>query len=307
MVNFQETVKREGKHALLFLITSLFFFTLSLVNPANTKACTVGACAISSAAGVARITATGCTPSDTIFFSVRNDPNQNAIDSLNVLVASNGTATGEFSGLSAGTYYLSAGAFGLSTTTYCSNFPVQVTGAPVGGIYLCGDDVASEIDICPSECPNSQKPAAPGGGSTGRWCACGTAGKGCCRTGNACQNDQMICTSGICRTIPSVGTVAEISEGCDATSINTAIGCIPFGSSSALVAFFVSWGLGISGGVAMLSLIYSAFMIMTSAGDPKKLASGQEYLVSSLSGIVLIAFSVFILRIIGIDILGLFV
>ncbi|GEM_PF-1713495 len=103
-------------------------------------------------------------------------------------------------------------------------------------------------------------------------------------------------------------TIAQISRGCPNTNeINTAIGCIPFGSSSALVTFFVSWGLGISGGVAMLSLIYSAFMIMTSAGDPKRLEMGREMVVSSLSGIVLIAFSVFILRLIGIDILGLFI
>lgn len=101
-------------------------------------------------------------------------------------------------------------------------------------------------------------------------------------------------------------TEAEIDNNCPAEHLNTAIGCIPFTSSSALVSFFVSWGLGISGGVAMLALIYAGFLVMTSAGDPKRLESGKEMVVSSLSGIVLLAFSIFILRLIGVDILGLF-
>ncbi len=299
--------KQIAKKALSVFSILAVIMLLALSKAGTTQACTVGSCGVSSNQGTATLSVAGCAPGNTISFTLKTSPTGSPVDSISVIANDSGNASGIFGGLASGTYYLSASQFGLGTTNYCTNLPVQVSSGPSVGVYSCGDDVSSEDDVCPSECPNSLKTSAPGSGSTGRWCACGTSGKGCCRTGNACQNDQMICTAGICRTIPSVGTVAQISEGCDTTSVNTAIGCIPFGSSSALVTFFVSWGLGISGGVAMLSLIYSAFMIMTSAGDPKKLSMGQEYLVSSLSGIVLIAFSVFILRLIGIDILGLFV
>ena len=43
---------------------------------------------------------------------------------------------------------------------------------------------------------------------------------------------------------------------------------------------------------------------MTSAGNPDKLRAGQELLTSAVSGLILLIFSVFILRTIGIDILG---
>ncbi len=149
--------------------------------------------------------------------------------------------------------------------------------------------------------------------------ACDQEGESCCNRGLGggyiCGNDLFCSTQGgggVCqKENPTPGnqggsTSARIGVGCPVNHVSTAIGCIPIGSSSALITFLLSWALGISGGVAMLALIYSGFLILTSSGDPKRLATGQELVVSSLSGIVLLAFSVFILRIIGVDILGLF-
>lgn len=87
--------------------------------------------------------------------------------------------------------------------------------------------------------------------------------------------------------------------------IDTAIGCIPIGSGQEFTEFILKWALGIAGGVAFLLILYSGFMIMTSTGDPKKLQAGRELLTAAISGLVLLIFSVFILRLIGVDILGL--
>ncbi|KKR84165.1 MAG: hypothetical protein UU32_C0049G0003 [Candidatus Woesebacteria bacterium GW2011_GWB1_41_10] len=46
-------------------------------------------------------------------------------------------------------------------------------------------------------------------------------------------------------------------------------------------------------------------MIMTSGGNPERLKAGQELLTSAISGLILLIFSVFVLKFIGVDILKL--
>ncbi len=89
-------------------------------------------------------------------------------------------------------------------------------------------------------------------------------------------------------------------------SIKTAIGCIPFTAMSKLVAFFITWGIGIVGGFGMLLIIYAGIQIITSGGDPSRLQSGKELLTSALTGVAMLIFSIFILRLIGVNVLGLF-
>jgi len=95
---------------------------------------------------------------------------------------------------------------------------------------------------------------------------------------------------------PSGGNAGE--------GIQTAIGCVPFGNTNLLTKYILRWGIGIAGGIAFILMIYAAFLIITSSGDPKKLASGKELLVAALSGLLLLLFSVFLLRLIGQDILN---
>lgn len=96
---------------------------------------------------------------------------------------------------------------------------------------------------------------------------------------------------------------------CDAngqTGIDTAIGCIPFGNTDAFIGFILRWAIGIGGGIAFLLIIYAAFMIMSSRGNPDRLKAGQELLTSAIAGLIMLIFSVFILRVIGVNILGIF-
>ena len=87
--------------------------------------------------------------------------------------------------------------------------------------------------------------------------------------------------------------------------INSAIGTIPFDSSTRFFSFILSWAIGIGGGIAFFLIIMASFMITTSAGNPERIKAGQELLTSAIAGLIMLVFSVFILRIIGVDILGL--
>ncbi len=86
--------------------------------------------------------------------------------------------------------------------------------------------------------------------------------------------------------------------------LNTAIGCIPIENKASLISFLLRWGIGIAGGIAVIFILYSAFLLITSSGDPKKVQAGQELLTAAIAGLVFLIMSVFILRVIGIDILG---
>jgi hypothetical protein len=90
----------------------------------------------------------------------------------------------------------------------------------------------------------------------------------------------------------------------DGNGIRTALGCIPINDTNKLIGFILSWLIGIGGGVAFLLIIFAAFQIMTSSGNPDRLKAGQELMTSAIAGLILLIFSVFILRIIGVNILG---
>jgi hypothetical protein len=64
-------------------------------------------------------------------------------------------------------------------------------------------------------------------------------------------------------------------------------------------------GMGLAGGIALVLIFYAGFMVMTSAGNPQKLTAGKELLTAAIMGLLMLVFAGFILRFIGVDILGL--
>ncbi len=93
-----------------------------------------------------------------------------------------------------------------------------------------------------------------------------------------------------------------IEDGC----IDTAIGCIPIASEQALATFFLTWGMGLGGGIALILIVIASFMVMTSAGDPKKLQAGKELLTSAVSGLIILVFAAYILNFVGVELLGIY-
>ncbi len=102
------------------------------------------------------------------------------------------------------------------------------------------------------------------------------------------------------QTIQS-GTGLEFCNG--GKGITTALGCVPT-DPSAFIGFILTIGIGLAGGIAFLLILWGGFQILTSAGNPEQLNAGRELVSSAIAGLLLIIFSVFILRLIGVNILG---
>ncbi len=84
----------------------------------------------------------------------------------------------------------------------------------------------------------------------------------------------------------------------------TALGCIYTERSAFLSKTLFGWGLGLAGIVSFLCLIYSAIQLQISRGDPEKVKNARERATACLVGLLVIIFSVLILRILGVAIIG---
>ena len=137
-----------------------------------------------------------------------------------------------------------------------------------------------------------------------------------------CLIDSDLCPSGTtaqitCKPVPSklcecqcVGSSTGgggSSGGCDSTKeIETAIGCLNVKHPSSFVQNILTFLIGIAGGIAFLLMIIGAFLVLTSSGNPEKIQSGKELITSAIVGTLMIIFAVFILRVIGMDVLQIF-
>lgn len=59
------------------------------------------------------------------------------------------------------------------------------------------------------------------------------------------------------------------------------------------LAFFVA------GGLVLLYLIYGGIMLMTSSGDPKKVAGAQETIKNAIVGMIVVILSYWIVQVVG--------
>ncbi len=84
----------------------------------------------------------------------------------------------------------------------------------------------------------------------------------------------------------------------------TAIGCLPTTGLEAFLKDYVfTFGIGIAGGIAFLYFLYGVFLFLTSAGNAETVGQAKEIIVSALSGLLFIIFSIFFLQLIGVQIL----
>lgn len=83
----------------------------------------------------------------------------------------------------------------------------------------------------------------------------------------------------------------------------TGFGCISLSLQGFIQETLFGWALGLAGIITLLCIIYAAFMLQTSAGNPERIKKARQYLTACITGLLLIVFSILILRIVGVDIL----
>lgn len=89
--------------------------------------------------------------------------------------------------------------------------------------------------------------------------------------------------------------------------VDTALGCIST-KADGTGGFFESIiriAVGLGGGLALVLMLFGVFIVTTSAGIPDKLKEGSDIITSAIAGLIFILLSVFLLNLIGINILGL--
>lgn len=139
---------------------------------------------------------------------------------------------------------------------------------------------------------------------------------------NSCKGDCNICPNCPSFTIPTIAFAPQIQQLCDqfgkgpyrekcrdcqidGKHIWSAIGCLPTELSVLIKDYILTTGVGIGGVIAFLYFIYGCFLILTSSGNPEVIEEAKQIIISSLSGLLLIIFSIFILKVISVDILKL--
>lgn len=208
-----------------------------------------------------------------------------------------------------GTFTTSFG--GFDTGTYSAQLYIGTgsNAAPTGGLFVF--EVESGADQQPDE---------------GNPCTTISAGLVCSGTFQRDESNQLRCTFETDQCVScSECTEPQCSRtqvaacqnsrsntaalvACNATlgTVNTAIGCIPFDVVSQTARFFLQWSISIGGGLSLLLIGVSALMFATSSGNPDKVNNAKSVFYGAITGLLFIILSVFLLRAIGVDVLGLF-
>jgi hypothetical protein len=86
--------------------------------------------------------------------------------------------------------------------------------------------------------------------------------------------------------------------------VDTAIGCLTVNKTNDTSSYLLKWAVGVASGISFILMVFGGLMIIPASGNPKRIQAGRELFIGAASGLLLIVMSVYILRIIGIDILG---
>lgn len=202
---------------------------------------------------------------------------------------------------------------GINGGILCPPFPGanRSNTSCTDGLEVCGGgDVCQQRVVDPTGCPGQQ---------AGDYWGTDPGGKKCCLTrcygfqcSPVCSPNQPNESSNSCSD-PT--TKFQAGKGCVAflenewklnlttcmgtSGIDTAIGCFPTGNLQTTLSFIFKWALGIAGGVILLMLISTGYTFITSQGNPEKLQAVKENIVSIVSGLILIVFSIVLLQAIG--------
>jgi len=82
----------------------------------------------------------------------------------------------------------------------------------------------------------------------------------------------------------------------------TILGCIP-NSPGGFIQIVLQTAVKMIGGIAFLAFLYGGFLLLTSSGEVQKITQGKTILMSAIVGLLMVVFAVFLLRLIGLEIL----
>lgn len=159
-------------------------------------------------------------------------------------------------------------------------------GPGIARYNICTVTRQVSISVTPKPAPSSVPTPGPGAGVVGP----GTGGV-------------LTPAVDICKIDPKKCTLAGGETCPGGKGIKTAIGCIHT-DPEGFVKDFLSFAVGISGGLAFLMMLLGAFQMLTSAGNPETLQAGRDRFSSAIIGLLIVVLSVLLLKIIGVDILG---
>ena len=157
-------------------------------------------------------------------------------------------------------------------------------------------------DVC-GFCVNSQSTAdwatikVPGG-----WKSCAT-----------CMYEDLNPTNALDGTTLAINEQTNLPPPPKQGSYYTVFGCIKTdltdftqtGAASSLVQMLLKLIFMTAGGIALLYIIYGAYLIMTSQADPERLRYGKKVVTGSIIGLILVLSSVFIVNILASGVLRL--
>ena len=90
---------------------------------------------------------------------------------------------------------------------------------------------------------------------------------------------------------------------CPEGSALTDLGCIPEDPLSFAQKFY-DIGLGLIGIVSFFFILYGAFLIATSKGDPQKLTNGKTYVYYAVAGVIFTLLIFLIVKIVAVNTLS---
>ncbi|NCN87750.1 MAG: hypothetical protein GW941_02550 [Candidatus Pacebacteria bacterium] len=190
--------------------------------------------------------------------------------------------------------------------------PRLVVSGPGGNLLNKTYSPGSEISqtITPSQLGEHEvrfsvlTSAVAGGGAT----ECHAGFRVCAAGDEGCSSDMKTYSNNDNGSSPYAICDANLSPNSDAYQhcatcygqggIWTAIGCISQDPKN-LVSKLINFGIGISGGIALLIILGSAFSLSISQGDVKKATDAKEWLTAAIIGLIFIIISVSLLEFIG--------
>jgi hypothetical protein len=106
-----------------------------------------------------------------------------------------------------------------------------------------------------------------------------------------------------CKALPVIAQTTACTDGTPGC-VNSGLGPIKF-EYGGFLNQIITIGISIGSGIGFLMLIYGSWKTMMSKGNPDAINEGKEIITSAVAGLVFIVFSVTIMQVIGLDILGL--